>query len=201
MGDIRSHFFRSSLSSSSTSAKFPAWKASVRKLDLPPVCPIKGMEMSKLMPEVDTFSMDAAVGTEQVEVTWVLVGSILKPGGGGREDRKRDTPVRLAGRDRHKRCPPKDQDGGHGHWPHTQGGNTGKRSNDWRLDYRCNWRCHCGMHYRCRWHTSCQRFSQQVEKQRQVVLWLRRMGWHDPHAGAWHLLQGMLHDTSQAMVC
>ena len=37
------------------------------------------METGKLMPEVDAFSVDAAAGAEQVEVTRVLVGSILKP--------------------------------------------------------------------------------------------------------------------------
>ena len=51
--------------------------------------------MGKLMPEVDAFGVDAAAGAEEVEVTRVLVGSILKPGGGGREDGKRDTPVTM----------------------------------------------------------------------------------------------------------
>ena len=55
------------------------------------------METGKVMPEVDAFGVDAAAGAEEVEVTWVLVGSILKPGGGGRQDGKRDTPVTMLG--------------------------------------------------------------------------------------------------------
>ena len=51
--------------------------------------------MGKLMPEVDAFGVDTAAGADKVEVTRVLVGSILKPGGGGREDQKRDTPVAM----------------------------------------------------------------------------------------------------------
>ena len=47
------------------------------------------------MPEVDAFGVDAAAGAEVVEVTQALVGSILKPGGGGREDGKSDTPVTM----------------------------------------------------------------------------------------------------------
>ena len=66
------------------------------------------MEMGKLTPEVDAFGVDAAVGAEEVEVTRVLVGSILKPGGGGREDGKRDTPVTMpAGTDTRGAPPPK----------------------------------------------------------------------------------------------
>ena len=94
-GDIPAIFLRSSWSSSSTSGKFPAWKASVRKSDLPPGCPITGMEMGKLMPEVDTFGVDTAAGADEMDFTQALVGSILKPGGGGREDEKRDTPVAM----------------------------------------------------------------------------------------------------------
>ena len=41
--------------------------------------------MGKAMPEVDAFSVDAAAGVEELEVTRTLVGSILKPGGGARE--------------------------------------------------------------------------------------------------------------------
>ena len=63
--------------------------------------------MGKLIPEVDAFGVDVAAGAEEVEVTQVLVGSILKPGDGGREDRKRDTPVTmLAGTDA-RGTPPK----------------------------------------------------------------------------------------------
>ena len=51
--------------------------------------------MGKLMPEVDAFVVDAAAGAEVVEVTRVPVGSILKPGGGGREDGKSDIPVTM----------------------------------------------------------------------------------------------------------
>ena len=59
------------------------------------------------MPEVDAFCVDAAVGAEEVEVTLTLVGSILKPGGGGREVGNRDTPVTmLAGTDT-RGAPPK----------------------------------------------------------------------------------------------
>ena len=43
------------------------------------------MEMGKAMPEVDTFGVDAAVGAEEVEVTRMLAGSSLKPGGGAGE--------------------------------------------------------------------------------------------------------------------
>ena len=53
------------------------------------------METDKLTAEVDAFGVDVAVGAEEVEVTQALVSSILKPGGGGREDRKRDTPVAM----------------------------------------------------------------------------------------------------------
>ena len=53
------------------------------------------METGKAMPEVDAFDVDAAAGAEEVEVTRMLVGSILKPGGGGREVWKRDTPVTM----------------------------------------------------------------------------------------------------------
>ena len=53
------------------------------------------METGKAMPEVDAFGVDAAAGAEEVEVTRMLVGSILKPGGGGREVGKRDTPVAM----------------------------------------------------------------------------------------------------------
>ena len=79
----------------------------VRKSDLPPGCPIKGMEMGKAMPEVDTFSMDAAVGAEEVKVTGMLVGSILKPGGGGREVGNRDTPVTMPAGTDVRGTPPK----------------------------------------------------------------------------------------------
>ena len=88
-------FLRSSSSSSSRSAKFPAWKALVRKSDIPPRCPNKGMEMGKATPEVDAFGVDAAAGAEEVEVTRMLVGSFLKPGGGAREVWERDTPVTM----------------------------------------------------------------------------------------------------------
>ena len=100
-------FLRSLSSSSSRSAKFPAWKASVRKSDLPPGCPVKGMEMGKAMPEVDAFGVDAAVGAEEVEVTRTLVGSILKPGGGGRVVGNRDTPVTMPAGTDARGTPPK----------------------------------------------------------------------------------------------
>ena len=51
--------------------------------------------MDKAMPEVDAFGVDAAAGAEEVEVTWMLAGSILKPGGGGTELGNRDTPVAM----------------------------------------------------------------------------------------------------------
>ena len=71
--------------------------------------------MGKAMPEVDTFGVDAAVGAKEVEVTWALVGSILKSGGGGREVGKRDTPVAMpAGTDARGRSP-EDWNGGRGH--------------------------------------------------------------------------------------
>ena len=41
--------------------------------------------MGKAAPEVDAFGVDAAAGVEEVEATQMLVGSILKPGGGARE--------------------------------------------------------------------------------------------------------------------
>ena len=59
------------------------------------------------MPEVDTFGVDAAVGAEEVEVTRMLVGSILKPGGGGREVWKRDTPVAMPAGTDTRGAPPK----------------------------------------------------------------------------------------------
>ena len=59
--------------------------ASVRNSDLPPGCPSNGMEMGKAMPEVDAFGVDVAAGAEEVEVTQMLAGSSLKPGGGARE--------------------------------------------------------------------------------------------------------------------
>ena len=65
------------------------------------------METGKAMPEVDAFSVDAAAGAEEVEVTWMLVGSILKPGGGGREVAKRDTPVAMPAGTDARGAPPK----------------------------------------------------------------------------------------------
>ena len=53
------------------------------------------METGRATPEVDAFGVDAAVGAEEVEVTWMLSGSTLKPGGGGREVENRDTPVTM----------------------------------------------------------------------------------------------------------
>ena len=71
--------------------------------------------MGKLMPEVDAFGVDTAAGADKVEVTWALVGSILKPGGGGREDQKRDTPVAMpTGTDARGTPPPNTRDGGRG---------------------------------------------------------------------------------------
>ena len=74
----------------------PEWMASVRKSDLPPGCPSNGMEMGMVTPESDTLGVDAAAGAEEVEATWVLADSGLKPGGRGREVGKRDTPVTTA---------------------------------------------------------------------------------------------------------
>ena len=47
------------------------------------------------MPELDAFGVDAAAGAEEVEMTRMLVGSNLKPGGGAGEAWKRDTPVAM----------------------------------------------------------------------------------------------------------
>ena len=59
------------------------------------------------MPEVDAFSVDAAAGAEEVEVTRTLVGSILKRGGGGREVGNRDTPVTMPAGTDTRGAPPK----------------------------------------------------------------------------------------------
>ena len=59
------------------------------------------------MSEVDAFDVDSAAGAEEVEVTWTLAGSTLKPGGGAIEVENRDTPVAmLAGTDA-RGTPPK----------------------------------------------------------------------------------------------
>ena len=63
--------------------------------------------MGKAMPEVDAFCVDAAAGAEEVEVTRTFVGSILKPGGGGREVGKRDTPVTMPAGTDARGTPPK----------------------------------------------------------------------------------------------
>ena len=65
------------------------------------------METGKATPEVDAFGVDAAVGAEEVEVTSMLVGSILKPGGGAREVWKRDTPVTMPAGTEARGTPPK----------------------------------------------------------------------------------------------
>ena len=65
------------------------------------------METGKAMPEVDAFGVDAAAGVEEVEVTRMLVGSILKPGGGAREVWKRDTPVTMPADTEARGAPPK----------------------------------------------------------------------------------------------
>ena len=107
MGDIPCHFSEVFVEVFIQVCQVPAWKASVRKSDLPPQCPVKGMEMGKAMPEVDAFGVDAAVGAEEVEVTWMLVSSILKPGGGGREVGNRDTPVTMPAGTDARGAPPK----------------------------------------------------------------------------------------------
>ena len=51
--------------------------------------------MGRAMPELDAFGVDAAAGVEEVETTWMLPGSDLKPRGGVGEVWKRDTPVAM----------------------------------------------------------------------------------------------------------
>ena len=59
------------------------------------------------MPEVDAFGVDTAAGAEEVEVTWMLAGSTLKPGGGSREVENRDTPVTMPAGAEARGAPPK----------------------------------------------------------------------------------------------
>ena len=108
-------------------------------------------------------SVDAAAGAEEVEVTRMLVGSILKPGGGAekfgrgthlspcrQEQRQEALPRRLERRSWALASHPKQ--------------NTGKRNDGWRWDYGHNCRCHHGMHYGCRWCMSCRGISHESRK-------------------------------------
>ena len=64
--------------SSFKSAKLPAWIGSVRKSDLPPGCPSKGMETGKVMADPDAFGVKTAAWVEEVEATLMLAGSGAK---------------------------------------------------------------------------------------------------------------------------
>ena len=63
--------------------------------------------MGRAMPELDAFSVDAAAGAEEVEMTRMLAGSDLKPGSGAGEAWKRDTPVAMPAGTGARGTPPK----------------------------------------------------------------------------------------------
>ena len=94
--------------------------------------------MGRAMPEVDAFGVDAAVGAEEVEVTWMLSGSTLKPGGGGREVENRDTPVAMQAGTDAIGAPPKARTEVEGVGCHMQSGNTGKGSDGCRRKHGHN---------------------------------------------------------------
>ena len=111
--------------------------------------------MGKATPEVDAFGVDTAVGAEEVEVTWTLVGSILKPGGGGREDGNRDTPVTMPAGTDTRGAPLKTgtEVVGTGLTPKAEIPGRGVMAGGGTMGITGG--CHCGMHYGCRWCTSC----------------------------------------------
>ena len=80
----------------STAVRDPAWIGSVKKPDLPPGCNIRGMETSNLAEDPDALGIEAAAGTEAVEVRPMPDKSGGNPGGGIISLLKRDTPFDVA---------------------------------------------------------------------------------------------------------
>ena len=159
------------------------------------------METGKAMPEVDAFGMDAAAGAEEVEVTRMLVGSILKPGGGGREVLKRDTPVTMLAGTEARGAPLKTgtEVAGTGLTPKAEILGRGVTAGGGTMGITG------GATVGCTMGVAGARVAEVFPKESRKAIRLSfgSRGWGGTilMLSAWHLLQGMLHDRSQAMVC